>query len=116
MAKSTIYSRGYLMTTLEQQIEQKKDELKRLQEKKHNIETSEKVVIGGMMLSMARKNPQMAQNVLNWIATEVNRDTDKKRLENVISELKKVVEAQESNLRIDQTQQGNQQAYHSSNH
>lgn len=80
------------MATLEQQIEQKKDELNRLKEKKRSIENGEKIIIGGMILSMSRKNPKMAQNVLSWIASEINRDTDKKRLENIISELKQIVE------------------------
>ena len=104
------------MATLEQQIAQKQDELNRLKEKAKTLENGQKIVLGGMVLSVARKDKNFANQLLAMMKTEINRDTDKKRLENVISELKKVVEAQESNLRIDQTQQGNQQAYHSSNH
>lgn len=79
------------MLTLEQQIAQKQDELARLKEKAQKQENAQKIVIGGMVLAVARKNPQYAQNLLNLINQEVNRDTDKKRLEGVISELREVI-------------------------
>ncbi len=44
-----------------------------------------------MVLSVARKNPQFAQNLLNMINQEVNCDTDKKRLESIINEFKNTV-------------------------
>ncbi|OBX82788.1 hypothetical protein [Faucicola atlantae] len=79
------------MATLEQQIAQKQDELARLKEKAQKQENAQKIVIGGMVLSVARKNPQFAQNLLSMIDREVNRDTDKKRLESVISDLQQVI-------------------------
>ena len=42
-------------------------------------------------MSVARKNPQFARQLLNMIGNEINRDTDKKRLENIIDELKGIV-------------------------
>jgi uncharacterized coiled-coil protein SlyX len=79
------------MATLEQQIAQKQDELNRLKEKAKSMENGQKVVLGGMVLSVARKSPQFARQLLAMINTEVNRDTDKKRLENIINELKGVI-------------------------
>ena len=79
------------MATLEQQIAQKQDELNRLKEKAKTLENGQKIVLGGMVLSVARKNPQFAIQLLNMIGNEINRDTDKKRLENIIDELKGIV-------------------------
>ena len=79
------------MATLEQQIAQKQDELARLKEKAQKQENAQKIVLGGMLLSVARKNNDVARMVLDMISKEVNRDTDKKRLENIIDELKGLV-------------------------
>lgn len=79
------------MATLEQQIAQKQDELNRLKEKAKTLENGQKIVLGGMVLSVARKNPQFARQLLAMIGSEINRDTDKKRLENIIDELQGVV-------------------------
>lgn len=81
-----------MMQTLEQKIADKEAQLNALKEKKRETENGQKIIIGGMMLAMARKNPQVARKMIDWIATEVNRDTDKKRLESVVSELKKIAE------------------------
>lgn len=79
------------MATLEQQIAQKQDELARLKEKAQKQENAQKIVLGGMLLSVARKNNDVAKMVLNMINKEINRDTDKKRLESVVSELQGLV-------------------------
>ena len=79
------------MATLEQQLAHKPDELNRLKEKAKTLENGQKIVLGGMVLSVARKNPQFARQLLNMIGNEINRDTDKKRLENIIDELKGIV-------------------------
>ena len=79
------------MATLEQQIAQKQDELNRLKEKAQKQENAQKIVLGGMLLSVARKNNDVARMVLDMINKEVNRDTDKKRLESVVNELQGLV-------------------------
>ena len=79
------------MATLEQQIAQKQDELNRLKEKAKTLENGQKIVLGGMVLSVARKNPQFARQLLAMIGSEINRDSDNKRLENIIDELQGVV-------------------------
>ena len=96
------------MATLEQQIAQKQDELNRLNEKAQKQENAQKIVLGGMLLSVARKNNDVARMVLDMINKEVNRDTDKKRLESVVNELQ-IVANQSQPI---QTQNFNQGANH----
>lgn len=96
------------MATLEQQIAQKQDELNRLKEKAQKQENAQKIVLGGMLLSVARKNNDVARMVLDMINKEVNRDTDKKRLESVVNELQ-IVANQSQPI---QTQNFNQRANH----
>ena len=96
------------MATLEQQIAQKQDELARLKEKAQKQENAQKIVLGGMLLSVARKNNDVAKMGLDMINKEVNRDTDKKRLESVVNELQ-IVANQSQPI---QTQNFNQGANH----
>ena len=85
------------MATLEQQIAQKQDELARLKAKARKLENGEKIILGGMVLSIARKNPQYAKQLLAYINTEVNRESDKNRLKNIIAELQTTIESQQPN-------------------
>ena len=83
------------MATLEQQIAQKQDELARLKAKARQLENGEKIILGGMVLSIARKNPQYAKQLLEYINTEVNRESDKNRLRNIIAELQTVIQSKQ---------------------
>ena len=76
--------------TLEQQIAQKQDELARLKEKANQLSNEKKIVLGGMVLSVARKDKNFASQLLSMINTEINRDTDKKRLQGIINDLKNI--------------------------
>ena len=49
-----------------------------------------------MLLSVARKDNDVAKMVLDMINKEVNRDTDKKRLESVVNELQGLVNQSQS--------------------
>ena len=75
--------------TLEQKIAQKEDEIARLKEQARKIENGQKIVIGGLMLSVARENSQVAKQLLGYINEKVTRKTDLKRLDNIIEELQK---------------------------
>ena len=77
--------------TLEQQIAQKQDELARLKEKANQLSNAQKIVLGGMVLSVARKDKNFANQLLAMMKTEINRDTDKKRLTSVFDELKEII-------------------------
>ena len=82
------------MATVEQKIAQKEAELARLKEKKRKLENAQKIVIGGMMLSMAKDNPIVSKKLLDWINEHVDRKTDLNRLESVIDELQKTASSQ----------------------
>lgn len=75
--------------TLEQKIAQKEDEIARLKEQARKKENGQKIVIGGLMLSVARENSQVAKQLLGYINEKVTRKTDLKRLDNIIEELQK---------------------------
>lgn len=78
------------MVNLEQKIAQKQDELARLKEKKRKLETGQKIIVGGMMLSIARKDKKTAQMLLDNIRIHVNKDIDLKRIEGLVSELERL--------------------------
>lgn len=69
------------MITPEQKQARLDDQLARLKTKNRKLETGQKIIIGGMMLSLAEKNPSIAKQLKIWIDEEVTRDIDKKRLE-----------------------------------
>lgn len=69
------------MITPEQKQARLDDQLARLKTKNRKLETGQKIIIGGMMLSLAEKNPAIAKQLKIWINEEVTRDIDKKRLE-----------------------------------
>lgn len=75
------------MPTIEQKIARKQDELNRLKTKQRKLDTGQKVIIGGMMLSLAKDDPQIAEQLLEWIDGNITRKTDLDRLESVIDEL-----------------------------
>lgn len=75
------------MPTIEQKIARKQDELNRLKTKQRKLDTAQKVVIGGMVLSLANNNPDRARQLLNDIDSNITRKTDLDRLESVIDEL-----------------------------
>lgn len=69
------------MFTPEQEQAQLDDQLARLKTKNRKLETGQKIIIGGMMLSLAEKNPAIAKQLKIWINEEVTRKIDIKRLE-----------------------------------
>lgn len=79
------------MATLEQQLAEAEARLARLKEKAKKADTAEKVVIGGMMLAYARKNPNNAKRLLELMQTEL-REQDLKRVQRAIDELGLMVE------------------------
>lgn len=81
------------MVDLEQKIAQKQDELARLKEKKRKLETGQKIIVGGMMLSVARKDAKMAKMLLDNIRAHVRKDIDLNRIEGLVSELEHLAKA-----------------------
>lgn len=79
------------MATLEQQLAEAEAKVARLKEKAKKQDTAEKVVIGGMMLAYARKNPNNAKRLLELMQTEL-REQDLKRVQRAVSELNLIME------------------------
>ena len=83
----TIILLGEIMPTIEQKIARKQDELNRLKTKQRKLDTAQKVVIGGMILSLAKNDPDRARQLLIDIDNNITRKTDLDRLESVIDDL-----------------------------
>lgn len=75
--------------TLEQKIAQKEDEIARLKEQARKKENGQKIIIGGLMLSVAKNDSKVAKELLDLIESQITRKTDLNRLDNVIEDLKK---------------------------
>lgn len=78
------------MATLEQQLAELEQKTARLKDKIKKQDTAEKVVIGGMMLAYARKNPNNAKRLLELMQTEL-REQDLKRVQRAVNELDLIV-------------------------
>lgn len=78
------------MAKLEQQLAEAEAKVARLKEKAKKLDTAEKVVIGGMMLAYARKNPNNAKRLLELMQTEL-REQDLKRVQRAVNELDLIV-------------------------
>ena len=79
------------MATIEQKIAKKEAELSRLKEQSRKLENGQKIITGGMMLSIARNNPQRAKTLLEDIEREVTKKTDLDRMKSVIDELEAII-------------------------
>lgn len=79
------------MATLEQKIAQKENELARLKDQSRKLENGQKIITGGMILSLARKDTQRAKTLLEDIEKEVTKKADLDRLQPVIDELKAMI-------------------------
>lgn len=77
--------------TLEQKIAQKEDELSRLKEQSRKLENGQKIIVGGMILSAARKDKQRAKTLLEDINKEVTKKSDLERMQPIINELTAIV-------------------------
>lgn len=75
--------------TLEQKIAQKKAQIANLKEQARKKESGQKIIIGGLMLSVAKSDSRVAKQLLELIETQITRKNDLKRLDNVIDELRK---------------------------
>lgn len=73
--------------TIEQKIAQKEAELARLREKSRSLENGQKIILGGMLLAEARKDPKVRQWVIDMARAMVKRDVDQKRLGPLLAEL-----------------------------
>lgn len=68
------------------------DRLARADTKAKSLQNGQKIIIGGMMLAMARKDAGLSKLLLAAIKEQVTRPNDIKRLDDIIIELKSNVE------------------------
>lgn len=73
--------------TLEQKIAQSEDKTARLKTQARKLENGQKIIIGGMILSIARSQPQRAKTILQDIKSNVTKKTDLDRMQPIIDEL-----------------------------
>lgn len=73
--------------TLEQKIAQKEAELARLKAQSRALETGQKIILGGMLLAEAKKDPKIRAWLLERVQSTVKREVDLKRLEPLLGEL-----------------------------
>lgn len=76
-----------MVLTIEQKIAQKEAEIARLREKSRALESGQKIILGGLLLNAARKEPRIRKWLLEEAAKVVTRDADKNRLSPLIEEL-----------------------------
>lgn len=74
-----------------QAIARKQDEIARLKKQKEKQENGMKFVVAGAVLVEAKKNPIAAKWLYEIIEQNVTREADKKRVMNLINELKQVI-------------------------
>lgn len=68
------------------------DTLARADTKAKSLQNGQKIIIGGMMLAMARKDAGLSKLLLAAIKEQVTRPNDIKRLDDIIIELKSNIE------------------------
>lgn len=88
------------MATLEQKIAQKEDELSRLKEQSRKLENGQKIITGGMILSVARKNPERAKMLLDDYNNEITKKGDLDRLQPIINELQAIVDKSKTPIEV----------------
>jgi hypothetical protein len=73
--------------TIDQKIAQKEAELARLRSKGRSLENGQKIILGGMVLAEAKKDPKIRQWLLEMTKLTVKREVDIKRLTPLLEEL-----------------------------
>ena len=80
--------------TTSQKIAQLEDKIARLRKQDRALENGQKIIVGGMMITLAKKDSKAAQRLIELIEQNVTRDVDKKRIEPLLQELKNPIKAQ----------------------
>ena len=75
--------------TLEQKLAAIDAKIARLRHQSRQLETGQKIILGGMLLNAALRDPRIKEWVLKEAEKSVKREIDKKRLAPLLEELKK---------------------------
>ena len=73
--------------TIEQKIAEAEAKLARLRQQSRALENGQKIILGGMLLAEARKEPRIRQWLIDKAGELVTRVVDRKRLEPLLAEL-----------------------------
>ena len=73
--------------TIEQKSAEAEAKLARLRQQSRALENGQKIILGGMLLAEARKEPRIRQWLIDKAGELVTRDVDRKRLEPLLAEL-----------------------------
>lgn len=73
--------------TLEQKIAEAEARLVRLRKQERSLENGQKIILGGMLINAARRNPKMRDWLLEEATRSIAREADQKRLKPLIDEL-----------------------------
>lgn len=74
--------------TIEQQLAELDAKRAGLLEKQRKLDTGQKVILGGLLLSEAKEDPRIRDWLVKQVAEKVTRKADTDRLEPLIAELK----------------------------
>ena len=80
--------------TTSQKIAQLENKIARLRKQDRALENGQKIIVGGMMITLAKKDSKAAQRLIELIEQNVTRDVDKKRIEPLLQELKNPAKTQ----------------------
>lgn len=78
------------MQTLDQKIAEAEAKLARLKEKSRALENGQKIILGGLLLAQAKKDPKIRKWLIENAEREVTRDVDRNRLFPLLQELRKL--------------------------
>ena len=73
--------------TIDQKIAEAEAKLARLRQQSRALENGQKIILGGMLLTEARKEPRIRQWLIDKSNELITRDVDRKRLEPLLAEL-----------------------------
>lgn len=101
------------MATLQQKIKQSEDKTARLKEQSRKLENGQKIIIGGMYLSIARSQPKRAKTILDDIKSNVTKKTDLDRMKPIIDELTLIANKHDNQNPLSNfSQHNNNEDYH----
>lgn len=75
------------LRTTDQQIAELEARLARLRDRRRAADAAAKIVVGGMAIAAAKRDPEVARWVLRTIRSDIQRPADLARLQDLIREL-----------------------------
>lgn len=89
------------MQTLDQKIAATEAKLARLRQKSRALENGQKIILGGMLINAAKKDPQIRRWLLKEAQISVSRQVDKNRLAPLLAELEELAEIEQEKADIE---------------